>query len=281
MEKQRLLEAYGELIYGLRKLDFIVSLTLIGKDLKDRVFEHIMDIDIVIITKDPMKVDNYKKIEDVFSNVCKKYKTEEADFIYAIAEGPMKPYSPKNEEIFFHCLLHTIKSYKEGPFLLVKNSWQQFKPIFGIPLKEIQSFSGVTKDMLVNSLLGINHLIELVSNDSSAYIGWEESGNGFMKPKIFPLHFKINSEKADLYIYSALRCASNWLRYTTKDNSIGIDGNMASLFKIKFPNNRFKEFPNKLLHDKKILRNKLDISDIYSLKDNCLNFLHAVKQVIE
>src|SRR3989344_8168573 len=267
MEKQNMIKAYEELIDNLKRCNFIVSLTLIGKGLEDRVFENIMDIDIVIIMKDPMRTGYYNLIKNIFYGVCEKYKSDDADFLFAIASGPMKPFSSKRFEIFFHCLLDSVKTYRESPLLLVKNSWQQFNPIFGIPLKEIQSFSGVTKDMLVNSLLGINHLIELVSNDSSAYIGWEESGNGFMKPRIFPLHFKINSEKADLYIYSALRCASNWLRYTTKDNSIGIDGNMASLFKIKFPNNRFKEFPNKLLHDKKILRNKLDISDISSLKD--------------
>ncbi len=280
MEKV-LLSAYKKLISKLKELDFIESISLIGKHIGKRTMDKVMDIDVIIIVKIPMTSDKYNRIENIFKNVCKKYTNPKTDVLYAIADGPMKPKSFKENEIFLHCILHTKESYRKMPLLLCKNSWQQFNPVTGKPLKKLQSFEGVTKKMLLNSALGVNHLIELVSKDSSGYIGWKKDKNGIMKWKLFPLKFKHDEEKAELYIYAVLRCASNALRYLTKDNSIGIDGKMAGKFKTKFKDLKYEELPSILVSDKKLLRNKKYKGNIKVLKKQTLAFLKELKKHIK
>ncbi len=274
--------SYREEIYSLEKIESLASLTLIGKPLEKRELKKIIDVDILIILNDPMTVEKYDKIKEITEKICKKYTTAEIDVLYAIADGPMKPKSFKKQEIFFHIILHTLSSYKLMPLLLCKNSWQQFEPLKGKAVKEIQSFEGVSKDMLLNSTLGISSLIELVEKDSSGYIGWEKQKNSrIMKWKLFPLKFEYPEEKADLYIYAVLRCASNAIRYLTRDNTVDIGFEMAELFKEMFANLKNKNLPAELLKHKHLLRNKIYSKDIHELKSKTLEFLNELKEYIE
>ena len=280
MENATLLSVYNELIAKLRGLSFIESLTLIGEPVKKRSVDKIMDIDIVIIVKEPMAQKYYDKIKEVCERVCAKYTNPSIDVIYSTAVGPMKPKSFKGQEIFLHCLVHTAESYKNSPLHLVKLSWQKYKPISGTHLKKIQSYNGITKDMLLNSALGINHLIELVSKDQSSYLDWEK-GKGCMQHKIFPLQFKHDDEKADLYMYAVLRCASNMLRLHTGDNKVEIGKKMTNMFIKNFPEIKSNEFPQQIVNEKSLLRNKRYAGDIFKLKEKTLDFLNELKHKLE
>ena len=276
-----LFDAYNELISQLKALDFMDSITLIGEPVDKRVLDKVMDIDIIQIVSFPMTIEKYNKIKEIYEEICKKYTTPEIDVIHAIACGPMKPKSFKEYEIFFHCLLFTEESYKELPMNTAKLSWQYHKPIKGKHLKSLQFFEAVTKDLLMNDVLGINNLIKLVSEDSSAYIGWETESENKMKWSVYPLKFEHADEKADLYIYAVLRCASNALRFITKDNSFGIGHKMAQTFAERFPELKSKNLPLDLVEGKKDLRNRRYHDDVCELKKQTLDFLNELKNHVE
>ena len=273
--------SYMDVVSGLRRLKFIESVTLIGKLIGKRENTKVMDIDLVIITRHPMKYGMYNQIDNLFSSVCKKYTDNRIDVIYVIADGPMKPTPSKTRSILLHGILHTRESYVKMPLQLCKNSWQQFRPVKGKPLRSYQSFEGVSKRMLLDSALGINHLIKLVSKDQSGYIGWTPGRNHIMKWRMRPLKFKHRDEKADFYIYSVLRAASNTMRYMTGDNRIGIGEKMAEIFSLRLPGMKLSGLPSELIKEKKRLRNKKYCKNENLLKKQAMEFPAELKRCIE
>ncbi|RLE38759.1 hypothetical protein DRJ17_03095 [Candidatus Woesearchaeota archaeon] len=198
----------------LQKLNYVQSVTLIGKEPdRDRIIESVNDLDTIIIVEGDMTKEKYNKIEEIYMKTT-ELSTPDVDVSYSIKDGPFKPVSEKEKEVFSHVILHTEESYCRSPLMLVKNSWQYEMPYFGKPVAEIQSVKGVDEDMLINGALGLNHLIGLVKNDESAYLDWEDTDSGIMRSNIFPLKFIEANERLEFYFYSILRCASNTLRWT-------------------------------------------------------------------
>lgn len=240
----------------LSNLPFILSGTLIGPPVQNRTLEKVNDFDYVIIVEDNMTPKRYQDIETIFKNL-ERYSDENTDFMFAIADGPMKPFSKKEYEAFFHILLHTEETYRNNPLLLVANSLQYQKPFLGKSLKDIKSIPGINLSMLLDSPLGIKHLQELVQTDSSAYLGWEEKENRLMEINLYPIKFTKQDEQLELYLYSILRSASNTLRYKNQDSQkINISINDCKKFQKEFPNFPLNQLPLEAFKTKRKLRNR-------------------------
>lgn len=268
----------------LKELYWIESATLIGRPISERWIERINDLDNVIIVRDKMTEDRYHALEALLENL-KNGASKDVDVMYAIADGPMKPPSEKENEVFFHIILHTEETYKKSPLLLVENSWQYENPYLGKPVHEIRRIqSGVTKDMLLHGALGIEHLTELVKKNESAYLGWEKTESGVMQMKIYPITFKEIDEQLELYFYSILRCASNTLRLITKNNKIGIGQDMCDLFKKTCRDFKYNRLPQEVHTDKRLLRNRqLILSGGFAKRYQiqAIEFLEALDRYID
>ena len=128
--REKIAKTQQKLHEDLTKLGFVESATLIGKPVTERRIERINDLDNVIIVNGPMTDKKLNAIKRLFENLRNETKNN-VDVQYAIADGPMKPPSDKEHEIFYHVILHTSETYKKSPLLLVENSWQYEKPYLG------------------------------------------------------------------------------------------------------------------------------------------------------
>jgi hypothetical protein len=204
----------------------LFSLSIIGRPIEERRIDTVMDIDIIVLLNDPMTLEKYNKIENIFSNL-QNYENKDALVSYKIADGPIKPLPVKKHNIFFHVLLHTIKSYRDSPLVLVKNSWQhESKAILGLPISKIERINGVTLDELLNGKLGIKHCKKLITDSSSTFLEWmgRKDNDDKLSISLKPIRFSENHELLEICYYSVLRAASNTLRYLKKiTKGIGID----------------------------------------------------------
>jgi len=266
----------------LADLGFIESATLIGRPIQERTMERVLDFDYVLISRE-IDIAKYHAIECVFDNL-KNGSSRGLDVQYAIFDGPMKPHSEREHEVFFHVILHTPETYKQSPLLLCKNSWQFERPFLGKAPSEYQRFPrGVTKGGLFHSGLGIGSLIKMVITDSSLYCGWEQNG-GLIQPKVGEKVFHELDERLELYYYSILRAASNTIKLFTGNNREGIDLKMCSDFQMYLGDFKFSGLPKEIYDNKRLLRNKtLVLSSMFvsQYQQKALDFLNGLKKYIE
>lgn len=266
---------------SLQKLGYVSSATLVGRPVEDRTIESVNDFDNIVVVEGPMTTEKYKSVGRVFENV-RDHTRRYVDFQYAIADGPMKPVSEKECEMFYHVILHTEESYKDSPLVLVENSWQYEESFLGKPPRSLRRIKGVDRNILINGVLGIDHLAQLVADNESAYLGWEEK-DGIMQMNVYPIKFKENDERLELYFYSILRCASNALRYLTGNSRIGIDADMCILFENIFSDFRHSDMPAETYRDKRLLRNKklvLSENFVQSYQAKTIDFLKNLRNQI-
>ncbi|RJQ16876.1 hypothetical protein C4573_02330 [Candidatus Woesearchaeota archaeon] len=284
MPKQIALQVQKQLQQRLQELDFIVSATLIGEPVETRVLEKINDLDNVVIVQGPMTKDKYATLQSILEEL-KHNQTQETDVLYAIADGPFKPASEKENEIFIHFILHTEESYKRSPLLLVKRSWQDAMPYLGKPLGDIQKIPDVDNVELLYGELGIANLRNLVDMNRGCYLGWKTIQNSsIMRNTLFDLNFTEPSEQLELYFYAILRSASNALRYVTDDNTIGIGMKMTHHFEQHFSIMTHSGIPRQAYLDKRHLRNRaLALSEQFAreYQRKAMDFLFELQKGFE
>jgi hypothetical protein len=282
--REKAFSAQGKLEQELRSSGFIQSATLIGQRIEEgRIIEAVNDLDTVIVVRGPMTVGKYGAINHVFEEM-RNTTGADLDYLFAVADGPIKPVSERHFEVFYHVILHTEQSLRDSPLAVVKNSWQYEKPFLGEPLSGMISLPGVDKDMLFHSAMGIDHLLRLVKKDEGAYLGWQDRGDGLMEMKMFPLKFTEPAERLELYIYSILRCASNTLRYITGNNRIGIGLDMCTTFEEVCGDMRRSGLPREAFIDKRLLRNRLLVlseSFLQNYQANAVGFLEDLRKYVE
>jgi len=229
-----------------------ISVALIGRPIPERRIDQVMDFDIVIVLKDPMTKKKHNEVKRIFENL-QNHATDNIAIMYQIADGPIKPFPLKKVNLFFHVLLHTVKSYKKSPLILVKNSWQyEEHTIIGLPLAEIQKIPEIKLDTLLDGKLGIRHCKELILSHASAYLEWLDAEDmQSMDMVLTPILFKENCEILEICYYSVLRGASNSLRYILgHSKDIGIDVKDMQLFSQVFHDFKHKELPLNYCYEK-------------------------------
>lgn len=261
---------------------FLLSLSIIGRDLVYRRIDQIMDIDIVIVVSDPMTKQKYNTIDNIFSEL-QELSDSEVSVSYKIADGPIKPKVTKKVNLFLHVLLHTISSYKNSPLILVKNSWQyDAHKIIGVDLVEIQKINEPSLYEIIYGKLGIAHCIELVESKSSAYLEWlRKNKDNQMSLNLSSIIFDERCEIIEICYYAVLRAASNSLRYVLGHSwGIGIDPHDMEIFKKTFLNFKYNDLPLNYALEKIELRKGLRLpsnNDLSIITEKTITFLKSLK----
>ena len=279
--RQKLIQIQREVTSGISDLGFVDSATLIHGDLEKRRIEHIMDLDTLIITKDKVTPHQYQKLKDVFNSTQQRFTQHNLDVPYAIATGPVKPSSRKDNEIFFHVLLMDEKGYDTSPLRLVQTSWQYETPFVGKPPSNYYTRERITQNMLVNSVMGIKNCEEFIRTNHSFYLGWKDNGSGKMEEVEVPVPLTTPEGKLEIYFYSVLRCASNALRLKFGNNNVGIGKDMCDSFTKAHPESKYSRVPE-ITHDaKRLLRNRelpTGEDSVRHYQKMALNFLSELKR---
>lgn len=262
----------------------VLHLSIIGKDVHRRRIDHVMDIDTLIVLKDPMDDEKLRAIESIFHGLS-DFRNDKVSVTFEIADGPIKPLPFKKINIFFHVLLHTVETYRSSPLILVKNSWQYDSNIIsGNPVRNIQRIQEPTLDQIIGSPLGIEHCIRLINEKSSAYLKWNKVDNSNYLMELTPIEFKERCELIELVMYSILRCASNSLRYVLGySRNIGIDYDSMFAFSELFSGFKYKDLPIDTCKRKVELRRGEwypKESDVVIYTEQGLEFLESLLQDI-
>lgn len=282
MLQDKLLSVNSLLRKRIADLGFVESATLIGRPVQERTIERTLDLDHVLIVPG-LDLEKYRKVERVFEELQNEA-SQNIDIQYAVFDGPMKPHSERENEVFFHVVLHTPETYKQSPLLLVKNSWQFEMPFLGKSLRGYQSFpKGVTREMLFSSGLGIDSLVKMVATDSSLYCGWDVRER-VVEPKVGEKQFYGLDERLELYYYAILRAASNTIRFFTGNNREGIGLQMCANFQRYFGDFAHAGLPREVYDNKRLLRNKVLVLSsrfVSQYQQKALGFLKELREYVE
>lgn len=259
----------------------LVSLSLIGRDVHSRRIDQVMDLDTVIIVRDPMTEFKMNIIKRIFEELCNNG-DDNISISYLIADGPLKPLPKSKYHLFFHVLLHTVSSYKDSPLILVKNSWQhEAQLILGMRLRDIQHIPEPNVETVLDSPLGLKHCRSLVVERGSAYLEWIKK-SGKYEITLTPITFKESHDILEICFYSVLRGASNALRYVFRNSAgIGIDYDHIICFEQVFHDFRLNKLPLDFLSRKIKLRRdflKENISTIEETIDKTIAFLDELSK---
>lgn len=259
----------------------LVSLALIGRDLRSRRIDQVMDFDIVIILRDPMSRTKYEEVDRIVSSLQEESKRD-IYISYQIADGPIKPLVTRGVNLFFHIILHTVQSYRSSPLVLVKNSWQyEAQRFLGLELREIQRIPEPSLTELLDGKLGIKHCKELVTSGSSAYLEWINENANSLTIHLTPLKFSEIYEVVEICYYSVLRGASNALRYIFgHSRGIGIGYEDMRIFFEVFQSFRYKSLPVSFWQEKVKLRQGAwhpEHKDVRKRIEQALEFLSALE----
>lgn len=258
------------------KLDYeenILSLTLVGSfSNQNKPLEKFNDLDLVIICKNlnSLFLDNLKKIAE---QLQKDYSSDKIGVTYSFKIGPIKISSKKEKTIMIHLLIYPEKEYTKYESVLTRFSFQHYKPLFGIPLSDIDNISSVLVKDLFNEIDGIPAMKKWITKQEISYLEPTSRGMKVIKDKL----------KGELYleviIYSVLRLASNMLR--TKKIYAETDLRMCKTFEKEFPIISNK-LPYEFLLYKKRLREKRGFEDneLIRIKEKSLNFIKECEHIL-
>jgi len=233
----------------------LLSLSILGRDLRARRIDRIMDIDTVVVLRGPMTREHYRAVECVFLEL-QNLTSPGIVISFMIADGPIKPLPSSEYTLFFHVILHTMESYRSSPLLLVKNSWQyDARLIYGMPIVEIEKCPEPDIMTVISSPLGIEHSLALVNDCASTYLKWEPVGSNSWTIGLTALPFHEQLEIVEICCYAVLRAASNALRYVLGiSRGIGIDDRDMDMFRQVFSEWELCDFPSELHRLKKSMR---------------------------
>lgn len=233
----------------------LVSLALIGRGLRSRRIDQVMDFDIVIILNGSMSRAKYTEVDRIVSSLQDESKAD-IYISYQIADGPIKPLPAKGVNLFFHIILHTVRSYRSSPLILVKNSWQyEAQRLLGLELSDIQRIPEPSLRELLDGKLGIKHCKELVRSGSSTCLEWLAGNTNSLTIHLTPLKFSEIYEVLEICYYSVLRGASNALRYILGHSlDIGIGYEDMRMFFEVFQSFRYRNLPLSFWEEKIKLR---------------------------
>lgn len=272
----------------------LVSLSIIGEPIEERPIDRVMDVDTLVIVRDPMTDEKHAEVESVFEKVKAESETDHLSVSYELKDGPIKPGPAKDVNLFFHVLLHTVSSYQDSPLILVKNSWQyEARRLLGMEIGELESIPGVTRSELLEGKLGIRHSRDLLESRASACLEWGGDSGDELKLEMRSIEFDESFELLELCYYVVLRAASNALRYVLdRTEGVGIGADDMRLFSVLFEPMELSGMPFKYSLEKERLRDgewypkprelKVRVEQAFEFLDNLEEFIasHSRKHII-
>ena len=231
-------------------------MSLIGRPLIERSVDHVMDLDLVCILRDPVTPKHLESVEAVCNDLS-NLECKDVAIVHDLRVGPVKPLTDKKVTVLIHLLLHSVDSYRHSPLLLVQNSWQhEAQQLWGMRLEVVRRIDEVTLDMVQNGALGVRHCLELLEQRRNDYLGWTEiDGHNHLLMKPMSTHAITEHDLVELAFYGVLRSASNLLRCRLGvTQGIGIDEEDMHEFQSVFDGFRYASLPLELWRMKRVFR---------------------------
>ncbi|MDO8508411.1 MAG: hypothetical protein Q7S27_01875 [Nanoarchaeota archaeon] len=275
MESKIIKEIIGEIKNSFRDEENLKSLTLVGSFYNiNKKLEKFNDLDLVFIFSKITK-NEINKLKSVASLINNKFSTENIGITNTLKIGPIKIPSKKKKTIMLHFLVYSKDGYKKYESTLTRFSFQHYKPLLGISLKNINHIKKVTKKDLFNGIDGIPAMNKWINKRKVEYLEPTE--------KRIKISSRIPSDKEYLEVifYSILRLSSNILRLYNKEDNL--NKKMCKEFSNLIDIN-LNQLPLKTLILKEKLRkgknfSKEEIKDIKSLSltfiKECEEFLNS------
>lgn len=262
-----------EIIKRLKHDKNVVSITLVGSFADDnKKLETFNDIDLVLILKE-VKSKDVKKLKKLGKYFKKTFSTKEIGITYTLKIGPIKVVSKKQKTMMLHFLIYPEKEYTKYESSLTRYSFQNYKPLLGKSLKEINEVKFVKKYDLFNDIDGIPAMKKWIKTKSAGYVEPTEKGI-----KIRPLKLT-DKQYEEIIIYSILRLASNMLEVLGKKSDINADTykKFGKIYPIKL-----KNLPLNALKLKKRLRKgkKLSKNKRKELQKKALEFISQCETIL-
>ena len=250
----------------------IVSTTIVGSFVNSEDLKGISDIDVVII------VDQLTK--NIFEDIISSFETikgsefglDDHQIIINNSFGPLKFNSEKI--VVFHVMIYDIEGHvyhvEESPFTCF--SWESFKPITGLSLRDVYPTLNLQIDDILRSRRGLLTYLNDIEKGCITYRKYKFCNNKLeIVKKKFELDLKHNLEYSYHITYHLL---NNFYKIITrKINSIEVGdiANFYSSFEF-FPNENLLFFKNLFSWKKKggsppkniISSTKLFINDFFS-----------------
>lgn len=273
MVNKRIRKIIKELIERLKHDKNIVSITLVGSFADDnKKLEKFNDIDLVLILKE-LKSKDVIKLKRLGKYLKKKFSTKKTGITCTLKIGPIKVVSEKQKTMMLHFLVYPEKEYTKYESSLTRYSFQNYKPLLGKPLKEINEVKFVKKNDLFNDIDGIPTMKEWIKTKSAEYVEPTEKGI-----KIKPLKLT-NKQYEEIIIYSVLRLASNMLRILGEKSDT--NSKTYNQFRKVYPI-KLKDLPLKTLKLKGKLRKgkKLSENERKELQKKALEFINQCETIL-
>ena len=154
----------NEILSAVSSKTYIVSTTIVGSFMTSPGIEGISDIDIVIIV-DELTKSKFEDINNSFKKILSsQIGLDDFDILINNTFGPLKFDNGKN--IVFHLMVYDIKGHidhvEQSPFTCF--SWENFKPIHGISLREVYPVVNLQIKDIIDSRRGISSYIRDIEN---------------------------------------------------------------------------------------------------------------------
>ena len=149
--------------------NYIISTTIVGSFVSSRNIEGISDVDIIIIV-DKLTQDIFEEINNSFQKIrSQQIGLDNFEILINNTFGPLKFDNGKN--IVFHLMIYDIEGHVEhvekSPFTCY--SWENFKPIYGISLREVYPVLNLQLTDIIKSRRGILSYINDIDNGIITY----------------------------------------------------------------------------------------------------------------
>ena len=187
-----------EVIKIVKDKKYIISTTIVGSFINSKGLDGISDIDVVIIV-DKLNKEVFDEVNDSFQRInSSEIGLNEYDVIINNTFGPLKFNTDKN--IVFHVMIYSIEGHidhvEQSPFTCI--SWENYKPLHGISLKEIYPVLNLQLTDILESRRGMLSYISDVENGSITYRKYTfEKG----VPLVIKDHFELDSKHKLEYSY--------------------------------------------------------------------------------
>lgn len=234
----------------------LVSLALVGRPVIMRKIDRVMDLDLVVLIKDPMTSRVLEKVRRIFDNVMNR-SHKRLHVKYALADGPIKPIPDTDFTFFCHVLLHTVSSLNTSPLKLVKAEWLlDSLPLLGLPLREVIEKPNIDSELVLNGLLGLDHCRKLLGSQETSCLIWKPiEGDEVFSLDLVPMKFNERCERFELAAYSVLRGASNSIKIINNSSEhVGIGWDMIRIFRSNLLSPDIEDIPGYFLTQKTKLR---------------------------
>lgn len=205
----------SEIFNVVSNKQYIISTTIVGSFISSAGIEGISDIDIVIIV-DKLTKKVFDEINVSFQMIeSSKIGLDDYEIVVNSTFGPLKFNNEKN--VVFHVMVYDLEGHvshvEQSPFTCL--SWENYKPIQGISLKEVYPVINVQLDDIIQSRRGVSSYLKDLNNGSITFRKYSFLDG---KPYIVKGNFDLDSKhKLEYSFHITYHLLNNFYKIITRE----------------------------------------------------------------